>query len=294
MSNRILKITVHNHSVAPAAAEVWITVTPEFRTPTTEVRGRLMGPRCPYASTVEVAYPLRPLPPSYTEPLASPGLTRRVVIPEASLWEPESPFLYEGPVELWQDGQRCDRRMVRHGLRTITLGPRGVLVNGRPLWLRGRDAESWSEEQIGSLRAAGDNLLVGPVAPEAAAWWDAADRFGLLVLGRIHQADPMTEKLIAEGIRHPSCLGWILEGHAWRQAGPSLLSWLLDRAGESKVGAELDQPPEDTLRPGIHFLICSNVQTAQFATSGIPCLLATGDSEPSFGETIIGVVNKRL
>ncbi len=57
MDNRIRQIEVRDRSLIPAEAEVWITVTPEHHTPTTEVRGRLMGPRCPYASTVEVAYP---------------------------------------------------------------------------------------------------------------------------------------------------------------------------------------------------------------------------------------------
>jgi len=67
----------------------------------------------------------------------SKSLTMRVVIPEASLWEPESPFLYQGPVELWQDEQLCERVQLSHGLRVITLGPRGIRVNGRQITLEG-------------------------------------------------------------------------------------------------------------------------------------------------------------
>ena len=33
----------------------------------------------------------------------------RVVIPEPCWWESNKPFLYEGPLELWQDGQFCER-----------------------------------------------------------------------------------------------------------------------------------------------------------------------------------------
>src|SRR5690242_15175790 len=123
MDNRIRQIEVRDRSLVPAEAEVWIIVTAERQTPTTELRGRLMGPRCPYASTVEVAYPLRSLPPGRAS--ESPGLTRRVVIPEACLWEPVSPFLYQGPIELWQDGQSCDRLMLNHGLRSFHLDERG-------------------------------------------------------------------------------------------------------------------------------------------------------------------------
>src|SRR4051812_27257434 len=97
--NQIRVITVFPQLHDPAEPEVWITVTPAFQTPTTDVRGRLMGPRCHYASTVEVAYPLRPFA---RPPEGLPALARRVVIPEASLWEPQCPFLYQGPVELWE------------------------------------------------------------------------------------------------------------------------------------------------------------------------------------------------
>jgi len=62
MDNGIRRIDVCDRSLVPAEAEVWITVTPERPAPEAEVRGRLMGPRCLFAETVEVAYPLRPLP----------------------------------------------------------------------------------------------------------------------------------------------------------------------------------------------------------------------------------------
>jgi hypothetical protein len=292
MSNRILEVTIHDRSLSPAAAEVWVTVVPERLTPTTEVRGRLMGPHCPYASTVEVAYPLRPLPPAHIEQPSSASLTQRVVIPEASLWEPESPFLYEGPVELWQDGQRCDRRIVRHGLRTISLGARGLLVNGRPLLLRGSDAESWSEEQVRIRRGVGDNLVVGPVVPAAVAWWDAADRLGMLALGRIERADETTENLLGELSRHPSCLGWVLDGDAWDEARQSLLNWVLDRAGGGKVGVELARLPKDSLPMGNHFILCPSKDAALFVASGLPLLLR-GESEKTVGGPIIGGLSKR-
>ena len=73
----------------------------------TQVRGRLTGPRCPYTTTVEVAYPFREHSRDYGEG-GSPRLTLRAIIPEPSWWDPQTPFLYEGPVELWQDGRLVD------------------------------------------------------------------------------------------------------------------------------------------------------------------------------------------
>src|SRR5262245_11376218 len=96
--NRIYRLEVRDRLIDPNSPEVWISVTPERASPTTELRGRLMGPRCLYASTVEVAYPLRPF---HDMPDGLEGLARRVIIPEASFWDPISPFLYQGPLELW-------------------------------------------------------------------------------------------------------------------------------------------------------------------------------------------------
>jgi Glycosyl hydrolases family 2 len=179
MTNRIVKVLLEDRSLDPVSAEVWITVHPETLTPATELRGRLMGPSCPYASTVEIAYPLSPLKRSEQQ---LPGALRcRVVIPEPSLWDVQSPFLYSGPIELWQDGQRIDSVSVRHGLRKMRVGPQGLLLNGKPLTLRGRVVGGPTETEALALRGEGCNLLVP--RDEAEETWDVADRFGFLVLG---------------------------------------------------------------------------------------------------------------
>jgi hypothetical protein len=294
MSNRILQVTMHDRSVVPAEAEVWVTVIPDHLTPTTEVRGRLMGPRCPYANTVEVAYPLRPLPPSRAEMpslVAGAAITRRVVIPEASLWEPESPFLYEGPVELWQDGQRCDRLVVRHGLRTFALGPRGLRVNGRPLTLRGRVAQQWSEEEVRARRDEGYNLLVGPLGTPATTGWDAADRLGLLVLGSVNNDADRTASQLAELGRHPSCLGWVIDRRKWEEAGQSFVDWVLAHAGGGKVGVELERPPQEPLPRGNHFLICPAENAAPGAGSGSSLVLKGCDAANPLEGTVLGVLD---
>jgi hypothetical protein len=203
MSNRITHIEIRNRSLTPAEADVWITVHADHMTTTTEVRGRLMGPTCPYSTTIEVAYPLRPLP---HPPADVPPLTMRVVIPEPSLWEPVSPFLYYGPVELWQDGQRCDRVMVRHGLCAALLTPHGLRWNGKPLSLQGRSVRKLTDDNAMSLRQAGVNLLLAPI--HEAETWDIADRLGFLVIGELPQLDDDALRRVEQLASHPSCLGW--------------------------------------------------------------------------------------
>ena len=95
-SDNSFAIEVRNRLLTPTEAEVWISVRADGSTGDLSVRGRIMGPHCAYASTVEVAYPLRPL-------RGAPdtlGATARVLIPEPSFWDPESPFLYEDRCDL--------------------------------------------------------------------------------------------------------------------------------------------------------------------------------------------------
>lgn len=107
MNNRIVKVTIRPQRVTPVEAEVLVVVETEALTPGTELRGRLVGPHCPGVETIEVAYPLRGMAAGSG---AATELTGRVVVPEPNLWTAETPFRYEGTVELWQDGRRCDSR----------------------------------------------------------------------------------------------------------------------------------------------------------------------------------------
>src|SRR2546429_2077936 len=75
MSNRILNVDVQTHRLNFAEAEIWVVVTAERVTRTTEVRGRFVGPKSAQSSTVEVAYPLRPFP---HKPQHLPDLALRV------------------------------------------------------------------------------------------------------------------------------------------------------------------------------------------------------------------------
>jgi hypothetical protein len=74
-----------------------------------EVRGRLMGPRCPGVSTIEVAY--------YLRPQRGASSLYVVRIPEPMCWSEERPSVYEGPVEFLRDGQAAGSIRVSVGIR---------------------------------------------------------------------------------------------------------------------------------------------------------------------------------
>jgi hypothetical protein len=123
--NKLRQVTAELRRLSAVEAEVWIRIEAEEVTPTTEVRGRMIGPRCPGITTIEVAYPLQP----FTRlPESLPSLSRRVAIPDPSLWEPEQPFVYHAVIELWQNGTRCDVAEFDYGLamsRVRTREPKG-------------------------------------------------------------------------------------------------------------------------------------------------------------------------
>jgi hypothetical protein len=85
--------TIRVHRLDPTLAELRIAFAD--LPAEVEIRGRLMGPRCPGISTVEVAYPLQRL---------SHGVYR-VLIPEPVYWTADRPCVYEGPAELRRQGE---------------------------------------------------------------------------------------------------------------------------------------------------------------------------------------------
>lgn len=101
----MVRVQVEIVRLTTAVAELRLVA--EDAPPGAELRGRLMGPRCGSASTIEVAYPLRP----------QPDGSARVVIPEPNLWEPERPYVYWGPVEVWHGGTLIAEERVEVGLR---------------------------------------------------------------------------------------------------------------------------------------------------------------------------------
>jgi hypothetical protein len=166
---RLLKLT-------PVEAEIQFTV-PDGPA---EFRGRLMGPICSATTTIEVAYHLR---------------ANRVVIPEPAWWDPQSPFLYRGPVELWRNDHRLEMETVQIGLRHTTREGERIFHNGRPIELKSKRVGTLEELRAG--KSAGFNAVEVPaeLAEQACA---LADIIGLFVI-----PDGPAE---LDSLRHPSAI----------------------------------------------------------------------------------------
>src|SRR6266699_1472827 len=144
MSPRIGEVTIKPVRLTPTEAELAVEVAYSSAQATCELHGRLMGPTCVYSTTVEVAYPIRRAHVSENNPQKLIG---RVVIPEPSWWDPDSPFLYIAVVELWEDGRKVDESRFSCGLRPAKLPPHGLWWNGRSLDLQTRSAPTRTETE---------------------------------------------------------------------------------------------------------------------------------------------------
>jgi hypothetical protein len=261
-ANLITDLSWSWHSVAAYEAELRVRVTPERRTPATEVRGRLTGPRCRYAATVEIAYPLQPVP--GPQPPEGP-FVRRVVIPEASPWEPESPFLYTAVVELWQDGRLADRRVRTTGLLTTALSPRGLSVNGRLLTLCGGTLHEGTATGLVRRRQEGRNLLLVPLTLLTVGLWQIADDYGVFLLGLLDETDPRCLGLAGSLTKYLSCFGWVSR------------SPLADPP-PGRLGLLTDTP---AAVPGVSFLVVPAERAEEGIRSGLPVLVrGTMEAKP--------------
>ena len=189
MNAAIDSIQVLERRLGIADAELWIVGPPEMS-------GRLAGPKTRYASTIEAPFYLQKIP----NP-AAPSGAQRVLIPEPSLWSPETPYLYEAKLDLGAMGK------VRFnlGLRRLTWTKEEFRINGGRVELKAVQRSTLEEADALALREAGINVVFVPVSQPSV--WEVADRVGLLVIGEVgHQFD-----LALRLRRHPSVLGWMID-----------------------------------------------------------------------------------
>ena len=186
-------------------------------------------------------------------------------IPEPRRWGPDSPHLYgvRATLSALDDGAPLDLLEDRFGLRTIESVGGQLLLNGRPLYLRGAlDQAYWPEtlytvpsdedieREIGLAKELGLNLLRKHIKPEDPRYLAAADRLGMLIW-----AEPANPTLFTptarEGLRrdllemierdfnHPSVIIWSLYNEDWGLPGlwgdPEKQRWLTELYREVKA-----------------------------------------------------------
>lgn len=199
MNSPIQTCQVEVTKLDPVQAELEILITLGIPTPADlEIRGRFMGPRCLYRSTVQIAYPLKRLadPEDHVQRF-------RVIVPEPMLWDPQSPFWYEGRIETRQGGTVVENRVVPLGLRWLQTTATGLHINGRTLALNARRVKEVNPADLAGYRNSGINLLIVPVTTELEQICTLLDRMGIFLVGNLE-----TEQEPPPWQSHPCLLGW--------------------------------------------------------------------------------------
>ena len=115
-------------------------------------------------------------------------------MPDGRLWSPDTPALYTATVRLFDGERLLDTAAIRFGLREIRTEASKVLLNGKPIFLRGGcDDQLYPEtvcppadkeffvERLGHARRYGFNYTKSCVEVFTKEFLDAADEVGYLV-----------------------------------------------------------------------------------------------------------------
>jgi beta-glucuronidase len=183
-----------------------------------------------------------------------------LTVPDAALWAPGSPHLYDLTVELARDGVLIDRYTLPVGIRTVAVEGDRLLLNGQPVKLKGFGRhEDFAVTGRGLLPAVivkdyallqwiGANSFRTSHYPYSDQMMDLADRLGFLVIdetpavGLFFREDGLerrrtlcrqyVQELIARDKNHPSVIMWSLanEPHSMRSEAKPFFRELYDLA----------------------------------------------------------------
>jgi beta-galactosidase len=155
------------------------------------------------------------------------------------LWSPDLPNLYTLVEEVRVGGATVDERRTRFGVRTVSFdGTKGLLINGKPVKMRGGNihhdnymigaagAADADRRKVALMKGAGYNAIRNAHNPASQATLEAADELGMLVVdeafdswnkskkaedySRFFQSDweQDIDSLIVSGRNHPSVVLW--------------------------------------------------------------------------------------
>ena len=194
------------------------------------------------------------------------GETLELAFPNAKLWSPDTPFLYDLQVNLLKDGETADEVSSYFGMREISLdkdddGVTRIMLNGEFLFQYGLlDQGFWPDGlytaptdealryDLEQTKALGFNMVRKHVKVEPARWYYWADTLGLLVWQDMPSGDAFAERGEGEITRtpesaaqfelelqrmvdslrnHPSVVMWVLFNEGWGQYDTARLTeWL--------------------------------------------------------------------
>jgi len=180
----------------------------------------------------------------------------RVAVPNAKLWSPEQPFLYDVKITLLHDGKAVDSAGSYCALRKVSLGfddknRQRILLNGQFIFQVGvLDQGYWPDGiytaptdealrfDIETAKKLGFNAIRKRAKIEPQRWYYWADKLGVLVWQDMpgggnsspkgkRQFETELRRLIETRRSHPSIIQWVLFNEGWGQFDTSRLTQMV-------------------------------------------------------------------
>jgi hypothetical protein len=174
------------------------------------------------------------------------GAELRLSVPDAKLWSPDTPHLYDLKVQLGANGKVLDSVASYFGMRKIEIGKdaQGVtrmLLNGKFVFQVGPLDQGWWPDglyiaptdeafkyDVEITRKLGMNMARKHVKVEPDRWYYWCDKLGLMVWQDMPSGNNATPeakkqfegelKALVEGFRnHPSIIMWVVFNEGWGQ-----------------------------------------------------------------------------
>ncbi|HKG90477.1 MAG TPA: chitobiase/beta-hexosaminidase C-terminal domain-containing protein [Gemmatimonadaceae bacterium] len=199
------------------------------------------------------------------------GAELRIPVPDARLWSPDDPFLYDLRVVLrdpstgsGQAGAEVDRVDSYFGMRSVSLakdanGFDRIALNGRPVFQLGPLDQGWWPDglytaptdaalrsDIEAMKALGFNMVRKHIKVEPARWYYHADRLGLAVWQDMPSGwndSPEAQRHFERELRAmledlhsvPSIVVWVPFNEKWGQFDTRRIVGVIEAADSSRL-----------------------------------------------------------
>ncbi|MXV51472.1 glycoside hydrolase family 2 [Pedobacter sp. HMF7647] len=178
-----------------------------------------------------------------------PNTEISVPVPNAKLWSPDSPFLYDLDISLTQNGKTTDHLSSYFGMRKISVGEedgyKKLFLNNKFLFQLGPlDQGFWPDGgytaptdealryDLEMIKKFGYNMVRKHIKVEPYRWYYWADKLGILVWQDMPSANSYTEHTPpVDTVAYASELTRIVKTHI---NSPSIVTWVVFNEGQGQ------------------------------------------------------------